>query len=90
VCVCVCVVVQHVVANDGTSHTHTHTHLLFHTYTLWQNCFQVAVKFKSLFVVVEFNNDEQSRLTLDPKSRYGVATISRLLKITGLFCKRAL
>jgi len=37
-----------------------------------------------------FVNVYQPHAYMHPYKSYGVATIGRLLKITGLFCKRAL
>jgi len=41
-------------------------------------------------MTLEIGYKPHSEWGSDPNGDYGVATISRLLKIIGLFCKRAL
>ena len=55
-------------------HTYTHTHLHMHTHTFIRTDLHV-------------HTDTYSSKDSEKGQWYGVATISRLLKITGLFCK---
>jgi len=60
-----------------TSHMHEACHTYIHTYRIWISRIFTCV-------VYEWVTSYRHEAT------YGVASISRLLKITGLFCKRAL
>ena len=60
------------------THTHTHTHIYIYIY-IYVMCRKVSIQ--SILYVSAYIRQSIS---------YGVATIRRLLKIIGLFCKRAL
>ena len=79
---CVCEALQHTATHCNTlQHTATHCNTLQHTAT---HCNTLCICDIMLCV---YMTSWMSRVA--PQT-YGVATISRLLKIIGLFCKRAL
>ena len=70
------------------THTHAHINSLSHarTHTL---SLKHAHK-RSLSLLHTYTHDLSHTYTHTVPAPYGVATISRLLKTIGLFCKRAL
>ena len=75
------------------THTHTHSHTLTHTHTqdaiLTHSHPQLSYSTKMVRVSRDLARavEKEGRLILDKGVRAHVATISRLLKIIGLFCR---
>jgi len=99
-CVCVCVsdycCLSCRIIRTIHTNTHTHTHIYTHTRThTWRALFLCGGKYCQTLLNIRFWLQKgpthiQTTFSNDSFESYRVVTISRLLTIIGLFCKRAL